>query len=98
MELGAKMAGTARGCYGLSRKSSLTMALDRLQYWRGFRGIFWPRGAQNGGLRLVMLGKSRKNMIMKDSYLAKTDQLCCSSEVEPVGQDDADKTEGRGMR
>ena len=29
---------------------------------------------------------------MRLSYLAKTDQLLCTSEVEPVGQDDAGKT------
>ena len=28
----------------------------------------------------------------KTSYLAKTDQLLCTSEVEPVGQDAAGKT------
>ena len=28
----------------------------------------------------------------KTSYLAKTDQLLCTSEVESVGQDDAGKT------
>ena len=48
----------------------------------------------NFGVRPCLLPMAR----VKASYLAKTDQLCCSSEVEPVGQDDADKTEGRGMR
>ena len=33
-----------------------------------------------------------KYRYVKISYLAKTDQLLCTSEVEPVGQDDAGKT------
>ncbi len=38
------------------------------------------------------LNELMRMLSCKTSYLAKTDPLRCSSEVEPVGQDDAGKT------
>ena len=39
---------------------------DKHYYWRGFLGIFWLSGTQNGGLSLIMRVIFRKNMIMKE--------------------------------
>lgn len=49
-------------------------------------GEFETEGTgHEGSLGLQML-------YCKTSYLAKTDELCCSSDVVSVGQDDAGKT------